>query len=302
MTQYCIETDKLTRVFGTKHALNELTLTIPKDGIHAIVGSNGAGKSTLFRILLGLDSQTSGSCHVLGQNSQQLSPDYRGKIGYVNEEHTLPDWMPVENVVALQRSFYPQWRQEIFDRTISYFDIDRKQKIAALSRGERAGVSLSLALAQQPELLILDEPTLGLDVVAKQNFLESLMFIGTEHQASIIYCSHQMDEIERVADNLILMERGRLINNSSPDAFVARVRDWAVDFDGNPVDTRQISGLLSCRCIEGWHQIMVADSDPDIETQLSSLGARKVINQGVNLTTAVNAFLTRNHSKPLEVA
>lgn len=300
MTQSCIETVSLTRTFGRKTALDNLTLTIPNQGIHAIVGSNGAGKSTLFRLLLGIDTPTSGSCSVMGQCSQKLTERERGLVGYVNEEHTLPDWMAVDGVIALQRSFYENWNQDVFTRTVSYFDIDSKQKVSGLSRGERAGLSLSLALAQQPKLLILDEPTLGLDVVAKQSFLESLMFIGTEHEASIIYCSHQMDEIERVAENLILMERGKLISHSAPDEFVERISAWAVDFNGHGIKADSIPGLLSSKLIEGRHHIVVADTKPGFEALLTEQGAKSAMPIAVSLESAVNAFLTRNHSKPLE--
>lgn len=304
MSEVCIETDLLTRQFGNKKALDGFTLTVPRSGIHTIVGSNGAGKSTLFRLLLGIDTPTSGSCHVLGRPSQHLTSKDRAQIGYVNEEHTLPEWMSVSSVMKLQRSFYPQWEQDVFNRTISYFDIDPKQKVSGLSRGERAGFSLSLALAQQPKLLILDEPTLGLDVVAKQSFLESLMLIGTEQDAAIIYCSHQMEEIERLADNLILMEKGRLINNCTPDEFLSRVTAWTVDFDGRAFEPENIPGFLSYKIIEGLHHIVVADqvSDTNFVSLLKLMGAKFVQSMPVNLENAVNAYLTRNHNKPVELS
>ena len=298
MTSVCIETTSLHKAFGDKKALDSLNLSVDAGGIHAIVGSNGAGKSTLFRLLLGLDTPTSGSSTVLGVNSQNLSEKERGRIGYVNEEHTLPGWMTAEGVTQLQRSFYPQWDQTVYNRAIAYFDINPKQKVSGLSRGERAGLSLSIALAQQPELLILDEPTLGLDVVAKQSFLESLMFIGTENNATIIYCSHQMEEIERVADQLILMEQGRLINNSAPDDFVSRVSAWMVDFDGKPLQTQHIPGYLSSKRIDDFYQVMVTDQSPDIAGVLEQQGAASVQALPVNLEVAVNAFLSRNHHKP----
>jgi ABC-2 type transport system ATP-binding protein len=106
----------------------------------------------------------------------------------------------------------------------------RNKKVSGLSRGGRAGFNLSMALVQSPELLILDEPTLGLDVVAKQSFLEALMFTETLNESTIIYCSHQMEEVERVADNLIILEKGQLRNNSAPDVFVERISSWVVSF------------------------------------------------------------------------
>lgn len=300
MSQACIETFALSKKFGDKCALDNLSLTIPAQGIHAIVGSNGAGKSTLFRLLLGLDAPTTGSCQIFGEDSRQLSAKIRGLVGYVNEEHTLPVWMKVKDVVQLQKRFYPQWEDNIYQRTVSSFDIDQNQKVSGLSRGERAGLSLSIALAQQPKLLILDEPTLGLDVVAKQSFLESLMYIGTEQQAAIIYCSHQMDEIERVADNLILMEQGKLINNSAPEDFVERISAWALDFNGSPVELTRIPGFLSGRTIDFKQHVMVADQGDDFVHHLKSLGAVEMHPMPVTLELAVNAFLSRNHSKYME--
>ncbi|MDQ3038898.1 MAG: ABC transporter ATP-binding protein, partial [Pseudomonadota bacterium] len=220
---YVIETRALSRRYGRKLALDHLDLRIPRGRIHAIVGANGAGKSTLFRILLGFLPQTSGQARILGRDSQQLTPQDRSRIGFVNEEHTLPGWMRVSAVIAMQRTHYPRWNQNAFDEVIGHYHVLPEQKIAQLSRGERAGFNLALALAQGPDLLVLDEPTLGLDVVAKRAFLESLLYSNAADDITVIYCSHQMEEIERVADQLIILERGKLVNQSEPEDFCARV-------------------------------------------------------------------------------
>jgi len=298
MVQHCIETNGLTKRFGKKTALKDFTLAVERGGIHAIVGSNGAGKSTLFRILLGMATPTSGSAKLLGEDSQNLSAQTRGRAGYVNEEHTLPLWMKAREVTSFQKSFYPLWNQEIYNSVIGYFDVDPEQKVAGLSRGERAGLNLSMALAQAPDLLVLDEPTLGLDVVAKQSFLEALMFTETDGNTTIIYCSHQMEEIERVADELIIMEKGTLQNNSSPEAFVERISYWIGDFvNGLPVSDK-IPGYLSAKKIDGQHHIMVADQGADFGQHLKNIGAETVSQSSVNLERAINAFLTKNHNSP----
>ena len=299
MSNNCIETYQLTKQYGNKTAVNQLDLSIKTGGIHAFVGSNGAGKSSLFRMLLGVTSPTTGNAKVLGQDCQNLSTELRGKVGYVNEEHTLPNWMVVEKVVAMQKHLYANWNDTIYQRVIGYFDVDPKQKVSALSRGERAGFNLSMALAQSPELLILDEPTLGLDVVAKQSFLEALMFTETENESTIIYCSHQMEEVERVADNLIILEKGRLKNNSAPDEFVERITSWIVDFDSNQVEKKAIEGLLSMKLIDGQHHIIAVDQQAEaFRQQLQLLGAKDVHPIGVTLNSAVNAFLSKNHNVP----
>lgn len=298
MMQHCIETVALTKRFGKKTALADFSVQIGQSGIHAIVGSNGAGKSTLFRILLGVETPTSGTARLLGQDSRTLSPETRGRVGYVNEEHTLPTWMTAEAVTRYQRGFYPAWNQAIYDQVIGYFDVDPAQKVSGLSRGERAGLNLAMALAQAPAVLILDEPTLGLDIVAKQSFLEALMFTETEAHTTVIYCSHQMEEIERVADRLILMEKGRLINNSSPDEFVDRVSYWVGDFAGGMPAPASIPGFLSAKTIDGQQHILVADQDASFGQFLKNSGASDVMESRVNLERAVNAFLSKNHKTP----
>ncbi|TDF38189.1 ABC transporter ATP-binding protein [Alteromonadaceae bacterium M269] len=298
MNSYCIETTQLTKKFGNKTAINSLDLKIKQGGIHAIVGSNGAGKSTLFRILLGVATPTDGEASIFGVNCQKLTEKERVRFGYVNEEHTLPTWMKVSALVNMQKHFYPKWSQETYNSVIGYFDVDPNQKIAGLSRGERAGLNLSMALAQNPDVLILDEPTLGLDVVAKQSFLEALMFTETQNESTIIYCSHQMEEIERVADNLIMLEKGRLTNNSSPDEFVARVSSWIAEFPNKPSQLTQSSKVLSCKKIDDLHHIVTIDEDANFQEFLQNAGGSNIRQVDINLPNAVNAFLTKNHNTP----
>ncbi len=298
MPEIIIETNALSKQFGSKSALNDCTLSIKRGGVTAIVGSNGAGKSTLFRLLLGLLTPSSGDAHILGESCQALSPEIRGKIGYVNEEHTLPTWMLVGEVEAMQRALYPQWNDAIYQEVVSHFDVIPQQKVGSLSRGERAGFNLSMALAQSPEVLILDEPTLGLDVVAKQAFLESLMFSAMDdfnrQRSTIIYCSHQMDEIERVADHLVILEDGQLKHHSSPDDFLAKVSFWTAAFAD---DFRAIDhpSILSQRVIDGQHHVFCFEQDNDFAKKLTELGATRTQQGPVSLDQAVNAFLTRNH-------
>ena len=299
MSDYVIETEGLykvfgRKVFGRKAALNNLSLKLPRGGVHALVGSNGAGKSTLFRVLLGITSPTSGSSKVLGTDSGHLDPEIRGRIGLVNEEHTLPVWMTVRQLVAMQRSQYASWDEGAFREVIRHFNVLSEQKVGQLSRGERAGLNLAMAMAQSPELLILDEPTLGLDVVAKQVFLESLLFAADHDECTIIYCSHQMDEIERVAESLVVLERGHLASFSSLESFCGRISCWLLELDGGiPLDP--IPGLLQSRKVDDLHQVVVLDQDERFREVLESLGARSVQRAPIGFDRAVNAYLNRNH-------
>ncbi len=295
---FVVQTEGLCKRYGRKLALDNMTLRLERSHIHAIVGANGAGKSTLFRILLGFLPATSGQARIVGRDSRHLTPADRGRIGFVNEEHTLPDWMRVAAVMAMQRHHYPRWNQRAFDEVIGHYHVLPEQKVGQLSRGERAGFNLALTLAQAPELLVLDEPTLGLDVVAKRAFLESLLYSNAAENCTVIYCSHQMEEVERVADNLVILERGRLVNMSAPDEFRARVSQWVADIPFKGPEPSTIPGLLQVQRIDGLHHYLVLDQGEPFAHFLRAAGARSVQSMPVSLDRAVNGFLTKNHAMP----
>lgn len=295
---YVIDTEQLDLYYGRKKALNNLTLRIPHGRIHAIVGANGAGKSSLFRILLGIQSPTSGSAKILGHDCTALTERERARIGFVNEEHSLPSWLRVDELVAMQRRLYPEWDERRYRGIVDHFHVLPEQRIGHLSRGERAGVNLAMALAQNPELLILDEPTLGLDVVAKRAFLEAVLNSVEEVDTTIIYCSHQMDEIERLADNLIILERGELQHMSPPDEFTERVTLWVAEFGFVAPSHNEFPGVLQVQRIDGLFHYLVLDQDESFGAVLDAHGARRHHRGDVNLDRAVNAFLARNHAAP----
>ena len=300
MSDEAILTRCLTRYHGRKRALDALDLALPRGGIHAIVGANGAGKSTLFRVLLGFLAPDAGDAFVLGRPSGLLTPDDRRLIGFVNEEHTLPGWATVAAILAMQRKLYAdRWDGRAFDSVIASFDLSPDQRIVQLSRGERAGFNLALALGQSPELLILDEPTLGLDVVARRRLMDALIESVDADGRTIIYCSHQIEEVERLADTLVVLERGKLRNVSAPDDFCARISQWAADvpFKGPQSDT--VPGFLQHRCIDGVHHYTVLDQDDGFADFLRQHGARTIQRTAVPLDRAVDAFLTRHHAGPI---
>ena len=299
MANYIIETRALHKRFGKKVAIQSLNLKIAQGGIHAVIGANGAGKSTLFRILLGLDAPTSGESFILGHNSQSLEPEHRGRIGYVNEEHTLPTWMKVHEVTAMQKNLYKNWRQDLYDSVIGNFNVEQSQKVSALSRGERAGLNLAMALAQAPEVLILDEPTLGLDVVAKQAFLEALMFTQADIDTTIVYCSHQMEEIERVAEQLIVIENGEMKYNECPEKFCDMVTYWIFDEALSESQLSTLGNVLSARIIDEQTHLVLADLEAaEALEKLNALGIEAATQAPVSLDKAIASILAKNHRAP----
>lgn len=297
MSDYAIDCQALCLQYQHKVALDNLTLRLPYGGIHAFVGANGAGKSSLFRVLLGFAQPDSGTAQVLGHDSARLTPALRQLIGFVNEEHTLPAWMRVADLKHMQQRQYPRWIDARYHAVLDHFHVAPAQRIGELSRGERAGLNLALALAQSPELLILDEPTLGLDVVAKRAFLEAVLDATCNHDAAtIVYCSHQMDEVERLADNLVILERGRVRYMNLPADFCGRIRLWAAAFPFTPPDIWQLPGVLQVQTIDGVKHIVVFDQDDTFGARLKLLGAQSVQAMPLGLDRAVNAFLARGHA------
>jgi ABC-2 type transport system ATP-binding protein len=230
----------------------------------------------------------------MGVDSRELTPGIRGRVGYVNEEHTLPEWLKVKELKAIQRSYYSRWQEDVYRRVLSNFDVGMEQKVSNLSRGERAGFNLAMALAQSPELLILDEPTLGLDVVATQEFLNAILYCS-QTDTTVIYCSHQMDEVERLADELIIMEKGCLRVQSAPEDFSARVKRWVVDAAFRDLVLTRVPDVLSSRVIEDQFYFHVIDKSEAFPSELALLGIRDCMGCDIGMSDAVRAYLAKNH-------
>lgn len=156
-----IRTRGLTRYFGRKAALKNLTLDVPRGQVTALVGRNGAGNTTLIRMLLGLLPPTRGRSELLGGDSQSLAPKLRTRVGYLAEGHFLWRWMRVRDVVRWQRETFPRWDQSLFDAILKFFAVDPQDRVRQILRGQRAGVSLAMTLATDPELLTLEDAVLA---------------------------------------------------------------------------------------------------------------------------------------------
>jgi ABC-2 type transport system ATP-binding protein len=243
-TELAVATSRLVRYFGKKRAVGELSLRVPRGSTFALLGRNGSGKTTTIRLLLGLLEPTRGSAAVLGRDSRSLDPGARARVGYLPEDRPLHGWMRVRECGEYQSRFYPRWRDEIFRSVVSLFRLDPRARAGVLSRGERAGLALAMALAPEPELLILDDPTANLDPVARRAVLEALVGIAAGPGRTIFFTSHLTSDEERVADHIGILERGSLRASCPLDTFRRRVRRYVVRYSGAPPEVPRIPGLL----------------------------------------------------------
>jgi ABC-2 type transport system ATP-binding protein len=217
-TEAVIETCRLTKSYGRHEAVRELNLSVPAGGITAFLGKNGAGKSTTIKMLLGMIAPTSGEGVMLGTRIGELENhrDCLRRVAYVAENMALYRYMTVEQMIRFARSFYPDWRESVAAELLHVYSLPLDRKIKSLSKGMRTKLVLLLAFARKPELLILDEPSEGLDPVAHEHLLQTLVTRSAEG-VSIFVSSHQIAEIERIADHVCVLDRGALVLHASLD-------------------------------------------------------------------------------------
>jgi ABC-2 type transport system ATP-binding protein len=288
-----IETNGLTCYFGRRKVVDQLTMSVPRGSVFAFLGRNGSGKTTTIRMLLGLLEPTRGSSTIFGEDSRTLSPELRARVGYMSESHSLYEWMTVRQCGAYQSRFYRKWNQEVFESITGHFHLDGGAKAGKLSRGERAGLSLAITLAPEPELLILDDPAIGLDPVARRSLLESMIYVTRGGDRTIFFSSHLLDDVERVADRVAILDRSVLRASCSVDTFCASVRQFILRYDGAtpPATLPPIRGLL--RVLRSANEIRLTIATPDDATQrdLRLLGATSVEDTAVSFSDAMVGYI-----------
>lgn len=240
-----IVTENLTKYYGSKCVVNHLELRVPQGCVYGFLGRNGAGKSTTIKMLTGMVRPDYGTARLLGEDAAELSADVKRRVAYLAEGHPLYGWMSIESAMKFTRAFYPSWNQTLFEQVLEHFQLDRQKKIKHLSKGQQAQVSLALGIAPDPELLILDDPTLGLDTVVRRDFLESLIQIIQRKGRTIFLSSHVLGDVERVADRIGVMVDGSLRVDCPTDEFKQAIRRVVLTFDTAPPSISTCEGLIA---------------------------------------------------------
>jgi ABC-2 type transport system ATP-binding protein len=240
-----IRTYRLTKHYGRRRVVDNLDLRVPRGCVYGLLGRNGAGKSTTLKMLAGMVRPDSGRAELLGEDVAALTPALRGRIAYLAEGHPLYGWMTVRQALAFTVSFYPDADRALAEAVLDHFDLAPGAKINRLSKGQRAQVSLALAIAPDPELLILDDPTLGLDTNVRRDFLESMIQIIQRRGRTILFSSHVLGDVERVADRVGVMIDGVLRVDCPAEHFKRSVRKVVAEFGREPPEVPPLPGLLS---------------------------------------------------------
>ena len=219
-----IATERLTRSFGTLEAVHELTLNVPSGSVFALIGPNGAGKTTTIKMLMNLLQPTSGGATVLGTDTRHLGVSQWQRIGYVSENQELPDWMSPSELMAYCRPLYPAWDDRLAERLRKTLALTQNAPLKTLSRGTRMKTALLSSLAYRPELIVLDEPFSGLDPLVRDELTRALLETPGEREWTVFVSSHDIDEVERLADWVGFLRDGRLMFAEPVDALLTRFR------------------------------------------------------------------------------
>jgi ABC-2 type transport system ATP-binding protein len=245
VTSTVIEISGLTRKFDHKVALNNVSLQVPRGRVFGLVGENGAGKTTLIKHILGLLKAESGSVRVLGFDPVANPVAVLSRIGFLSENRDLPPWMRVDELLRYTQAFYPQWDPAFAEELRRQFGLDPGAKIKNLSRGENAKAGLLLALAFRPELLLLDEPSSGLDPLVRRDILEAIIRMVADEGRTVFFSTHLLDEVERVADDVAMMFAGQVVLEGRLDEVKENHHRLVLRFDSPQPAAPKVPGILS---------------------------------------------------------
>ena len=243
-TEQIISVKGLTRVFGRKTALRNVDLSVSRGRVFGLVGENGAGKTTLINHLIGSLNAQQGSVRVFGRNPVKDPKSVLGRIGYLSEERNLPHWMRIDELLLYTKAFYPDWDVSYAEELREMFRLDPSSKIKELSQSQRAKAALLTALAHRPPLLLLDEPSSGLDPVVRRDILDAIIRTAADEGRTVLFSSHLLEEVERVADDVAMIHDGEVVMCAPLEDIRAGHHRVILRFSDPPPNPPELPGVL----------------------------------------------------------
>jgi ABC-2 type transport system ATP-binding protein len=288
-----VDIQHLTRRFDDKAALRDVTIQIPRGRVFGIVGENGAGKTTLIKHILGLYRAQQGSVAVFGMDPVKHPKEVLSRIGYLSEQPDFPEWMTIAQFMNYMAAFYPNWDHQYAAKLLELVSVDPQKKIRDLSKGQQARVGLCAAQAHRPELLVLDEPSSGLDPVARNEILAAVIRTVIHEGRSVLLSSHLLDEVERVCDHLLFFSKGQVLLSDSMETVLERHHQITLRFPG-PLPWQALPGVFNGVEDDGeWQLFCFADLE-ELSGLLQRQGAEIL---GTRRLTLNEAFLARSSQR-----
>lgn len=240
-----LKVENLYKNFGRKKVLEDFNMTLEKGKAYGLLGRNGEGKTTLIRMIMGVIPSDKGEIFYKGKRIRFSDTSYKSEVGYIAEESIFFSWMTIKGLMDFNSSFYPKWNAQKANKFLKRFSLDKKMQIKNLSRGMKLKLGLIIALASEPELLILDDPTSGLDVPTRHDFLKDIIREILEFGTTILFSSHLVHELEGVIEHLSILHHGNLIVDEDFQKIKNSIKRVHILFDEPPPDKIKIEGILT---------------------------------------------------------
>jgi ABC-2 type transport system ATP-binding protein len=278
-----VEICNVTRRFGAKAALDDVSITVPPGCVFGLIGENGAGKTTLIKHVLGLLKAQHGTVRVFGRDPVADPVGVLSRIGYLSEESDLPGWMRIDELMRYTQAFYPSWDEEYAQTLRRDFALEPNMIVKNLSRGQRARAGLLIALAYRPELLLLDEPSSGLDPIVRRDILSAIVRTIADDGRTVLFSSHLLGEVDRVADYVAMVRDGKIEFCDSLDAIKSAHFRATFQFDAPRADPPSLSGALKWEGTGREWTALCTGSYADVQALAGGIDARIVAHSPASL-------------------
>jgi ABC-2 type transport system ATP-binding protein len=270
--EMAVETVNLTKKFGQQSAVASLNLQVPRGSIYGFLGPNGAGKTTTIKMLLNLVYPTAGEGKIFGLDIVSQSTRIRERVGYVSETQSMYGYMTVKEIIRFCRGLYPKWNEAVVKKYLEIFELSAGKKVRHLSKGMKTQLGLTLALGPEPDLLLLDEPTSGLDPIKTKEFLGVILAQVADTGQTVFFSSHQLHEVERIADLVGLIAGGRLKLDISMDEIKLQRKKITVVFTNEefPPGLQGMPGILKTEKQGRGYVITIENNAEEVLQKLQS--------------------------------
>lgn len=286
--EFAVQTRDLGKSYGKRWAVQNLNLQVPRGSVFGFLGLNGAGKSTTIRMLMGLLTPDAGNATVLGLDPVRNDIALKRRVGYVPDTPTFYEWMTVQETLGFVAHYRKhEWDDARAAHLLQVFDLPTNQRVGTLSKGQRAKVGLTLALAFNPDLLLLDEPTLGLDPVARRQFVEGLLAEYMDGDRTVLISSHLIHEISGIVDHVAILRGGSQVRAQRVEGLLNDLKRARLLYDGDAPTDLSVPNIVRTQT-SGREAILVVDNfDPEITPMLlGRLGATQVAIENLSLEEA----------------